>query len=361
MNLTPEQRQEINKLVAEGYARVQRHPDLPLEIYNYSQKAQIERFWEGIMPQLRGLVVNTEDDEIVMKPFPKFFNIEEHNYEIPLEPFEIFEKMDGSLLLARLWRGMLLVATRGSFTSEQAVEGQKIIMDYAGAPDFFNPHVTYLFEVIYPENRIVVNYGGMRDVVLLGAYGMYTGEEIPLDKLDGIPFRRVNRMLSTSDKFTVHRSFFEDLQKDIKGDNEGYVIKFKNGFRAKIKGDEYKRLHKIVTGVSSVAIWEVLSNGGTLDEYLERVPDEFFKWVKDIDAELRHEFNLWKGHAEAVYVYASAHPTRREQAEFLLTNYKDIAPIVFKMLDNAPYEQLIWKKIRPAYEQPFKSRLEEAE
>lgn len=107
MRLTPEQRTEINKLVTDGYVRVQKHPELPLEIYNYSQKAQIERYWEGIMPQLRGLVVSTVDDEIVMKPFPKFFNFDEHQLgEIPNEPWEAYEKMDGSLLIVRLWRDM---------------------------------------------------------------------------------------------------------------------------------------------------------------------------------------------------------------------------------------------------------------
>ena len=39
---------------------------------------------------------------------------------------------------------------------------------------------------------------------------------------------------------------YDLLKEEIQKDREGYVVKFKNGFRMKIKGEEYKRLHKMV-------------------------------------------------------------------------------------------------------------------
>ena len=51
---------------------------------------------------------------------------------------------------------------------------------------------------------------------------------------------------------------FDLLQEEIPKDKEGYVIHFKNGFRMKIKGNEYKRLHRILTGISNRDIWAYL-------------------------------------------------------------------------------------------------------
>jgi hypothetical protein len=49
----------------------------------------------------------------------------------------------------------------------------------------------------------------------------------------------------------------------------------------KIKGSEYVRLHKILTNISNRHIWECLKDKKPLDEIIEKVPDEFYNWVKE--------------------------------------------------------------------------------
>ncbi len=51
---------------------------------------------------------------------------------------------------------------------------------------------------------------------------------------------------------------------------EGFIIRFDNGFRVKIKFAEYVRLHRIITQVSSKTIWEHLRDNLSMDELLEK-------------------------------------------------------------------------------------------
>lgn len=54
---------------------------------------------------------------------------------------------------------------------------------------------------------------------------------------------------------------------------EGFVVRFQNGMRVKTKFAEYVRLHRIITGISNVAIWEYLKDGRSFDELISKVPD----------------------------------------------------------------------------------------
>jgi len=83
---------------------------------------------------------------------------------------------------------------------------------------------------------------------------------------------------------------YDNLKSMIGNDREGYVVRFKNGFRMKIKGEEYVRLHRILTGFSNVDIWEYLKDDKDIDELLDRVPDEFDKWVKNVVRDLRYAY-----------------------------------------------------------------------
>ena len=88
--------QELHQLIQQDYINVQKHPDADLYIYNYSAKAQYERMWNEWTLACRGLIMNG-NHEVVARPFKKFFNLGEvENQWIPDEPFEVYEKMDGS-------------------------------------------------------------------------------------------------------------------------------------------------------------------------------------------------------------------------------------------------------------------------
>lgn len=52
---------KLNKLVKDGYVRVQRHPQLPLSIYTYTQKTEVERNWIPETLMARGLPRNKKE------------------------------------------------------------------------------------------------------------------------------------------------------------------------------------------------------------------------------------------------------------------------------------------------------------
>ena len=87
----------FDEYVEKGLLIKQTHPTLPLTIWNYSRTCQYDRLWDDVTMACRGLVTD-DAGKIIAKPFPKFFNYEEHTAEeIPNELFDVYEKMDGSL------------------------------------------------------------------------------------------------------------------------------------------------------------------------------------------------------------------------------------------------------------------------
>ncbi|WP_337040587.1 T4 RnlA family RNA ligase [Emticicia sp. 17c] len=335
--------QELQELIANDYINVQKHHEVDLYIYNYTPKAQYEKLWNDWTLACRGLIMNAHN-EIVARPFKKFFNWEELSPElIPQEPFEVYEKMDGSLGILYWINDIPYLATRGSFNSEQAKVGTRLLhTEYASLIPKLDKTKTYLFEIIYPENRIVVDYGNKNALILLAVIDTLTGKDVPLGNIG----------FETAKHYDgIHELAL--LKQQEEHNKEGFVIKFKNGFRLKVKFNEYHRIHQIVTKISNIDIWDAMQQGQDLLPLLEKVPDEFYDWVKKTQQQLlfnfekvenqaRNEFKIFETRKEAAIYYQSCtHPA-----------------VLFKMMENKPYQQIIWKMIKPKFEKPFANRIE---
>jgi len=337
MNITT-----LKEMIAAGYVKVNQHPTADLYIYNYSETAQFERIWNDITLQCRGLILDGKG-RVVARPFPKFFNLEELvNKPIPKLPFEVYEKMDGSLGISYCVEEEVYIATRGSFISEQSLKANELLnTTYAAAKTKMNPAITYLFEIIYPQNRIVLDYGDKEELVLLGMIETATGKELPL--MD-IGFPMVKKYDGLTDLHQLKALAFDN--------KEGFVVRFANNFRLKVKFEEYVRIHRIMTQVSSKTIWENLMAGDSFKEILERVPDEFYQWVEMTKARLEKEYEQIEIIAKSEYKEL---PTRKETALYFQTC--QYPKILFSMLDRKDYSETIWRYIRPAYERPFTGRI----
>ena len=336
----------------DGLLYKQTHPTLDLTIWNYSPKVQYERLWDDITMQCRGLVTNSQG-KVIARPFKKFFNYEEHKpEEIPNEYFEVYEKMDGSLGILFNYNDEWVLATRGSFTSEQSVKGRKLLEKY----DYNRLHTdyTYLFEIIYPENRIVCVYD-FEDLVLLGMVHTESGNEVNIHNTNNEDIRLNNMIGNLGFRVvTLYKTWgegFDVLKEEISKDREGYVIRFRNGFRMKIKGDEYVRLHRILTNISNRDIWEYLKDGKPMDEILDKVPDEFYNWVKDTVSDLQNKFDEIKNNVELEFKELI---NKKEFAEKITGNPNK--SFLFKRLDSYSNQlnDMIWDSIYPTYSKPFK-------
>jgi hypothetical protein len=336
--------EKLNQYYEDGLLYKQVHPTLPLTIWNYTEKVQFEDLWDEVTLMCRGLVTDDKGN-IVARPFKKFFNIEEGKYT-PTEKFEVFEKMDGSLGIVFWYEGKWILATRGSFTSDQAIKGTEILKRYN--TDILFRHMTFCFEIIYPENRIVLDYGDDEKLVMLGAFDRW-GKDYDISDWDEWGFDVVKKYDGIKD--------FKELKSMVKDDQEGFVVKFTNGDRVKVKGVEYLRLHKIMTNMSTTAVWECLKNGDDIETLLKDVPDEFYKKIKDYVRDLRYSHfqiseragKLHDGFRYGKYGDVDPEPTKKEFAEFVFKQEKVLQPVMFAMWDKKNYDEIIWRIIRPEF------------
>jgi RNA ligase len=336
--------EKLNKYYEDGLLYKQVHPSLPLTIWNYTEKVQYENLWDEVTLMCRGLVTDNTGD-IVATPFQKFFNIEEGKFE-PTEKFEVYEKMDGSLGIVFWYQGQWVVATRGSFTSDQAIKARELLQKYN--TDIMFRHLTFCFEIIYPENRIVLDYGTDEKLVLLGTFNK-DGKEMDSEIWSQWGFDVVKKYDGIND--------YKQLKEMVKNDQEGFVVKFSNGDRVKVKGVEYLRLHKIMTNVTTTGVWEYLKNGEDVLEILKDVPDEFYDKIKSYAQHLKYGYfqisedagKKFDGMMYGKYNDKEPIEDRKEFAEWVSSQPKYMSGILFRMFDKKDYSEIIWNLIRPEF------------
>lgn len=341
------------KYIESGLVDEKEHPTFPLLIYNYTPVCQFSKSWDITTRMCRGLIVNKETREIVARPFKKFFNYEEHMNVPDMEPIPtekpiVYPKFDGSLGILYWWEDRPYIATRGSFTSDQAQWANNFI-NKGGVSvwiEKLDKSKTYLFEIIYPENRIVVNYG-REDLVLLAVIDTETGRTV-IDGLESTDFPFVSKYPFGS---------YEDLKSLNTPNEEGFVLLYpERDMRVKIKFDEYVKLHKVITGLSAIGIWEMLKDGKDLIQIIQDIPDEMHDWVRNVAGKILGEFVAIECSATLVETEALKLATRKEQAEVI--SKSQYSGIIFSMLDKKDYKLGIWRIVRPKGKQVFRNDID---
>jgi RNA ligase len=350
--------------IGKGLVSLQIHPTLPLSILNYTPECQYSRAWDEVTTQCRGLIYNSNTGDVVARPFPKFFNYGEvDQYDgLPTGDPIVSEKMDGSLGIIYTYEGQTAVATRGSFTSDQAVWATKWLAD--NFPDFAQPEgVTTLVEIIYPQNRIVVDYKGNEGLVLLGAIDNATGADIPI--LDVAAWAKTKWWYGPVANHYEYHSV-DDAVALATGDEfedaEGVVLCWprKDGpsFRLKVKHPRYIELHRIVTNLSTRSVHEALANG-TFDDLIAVTPDEFHPWVRNVADDLTARFTdiLWDAkdglsdaRMNARLKSTDGEYTRKDLAESIKFYAGAYSGLCFALEDGKDISARIWDMIRPERE-----------
>ncbi len=238
-------------------------------LWCYAPKCVFDRAWNEITILARGLILDERRERVVATPFPKFWNLGERGESIPDLPFEVFTKEDGSLIIlwhdGNVWR----TATKGSLDSDQA----RAAAAWIGDRDLsaLVPGSTYLAEYVAPTNRIVVPYE-REELVLLAAYdegGLEFGYTLLADTADQLAWRLVERHAFDSITDLVEHT------ERLPATAEGFVLLFADGTRLKIKGDEYKRVHALISRCTPLAMWEAMEAGDNMAAIRDQLPDEF--------------------------------------------------------------------------------------
>lgn len=334
--------------------RVNDHPTELLRLFNYTELAQYQKAWNPVTRACRGLIINRETGEIIARPFPKFFNHGESSGAVfsPDEQVTVTDKLDGSLgIVYPTSDGGFAIATRGSFTSEQAIHATELLHskypEWSPVPD---GGLTVLVEIIYPANRIVVDYGNTDDLILLGAVHIETGiTSTPLEvHWDG----------PRTDIFP-YASFAEALAIAPRKNSEGLVVHFRTSdVRVKIKQADYVALHRIVTGWNERTIWERLASGESLDLLIEGLPDEFHQWATTVASELNEKHRLLTAGAKAEHAaILSELPEGWGRKDYAAAAAKrsTFRPALFQLLDGRDISAWAWKAIYPTYSEQEKA------
>lgn len=315
---------ELERMMAENRIIKQVHPYLPLTIYNYTNRAQFVNEWTESERVCRGLIVEDGTLDVIARGPSKFFNYGQTGapYIDPEDKVRVTRKEDGSLGIAWYYddgkNEHFGIATRGSFTSNQALHASSMLDEDFNYEirEASQDNLTRIFEIVYPENRIVLDYGDRDELIPLGEVGNFTGL---------IEYR--DPSIISEHRNSEWITFSEALAFPIPHDEEGYVLDvlefvctFSGGFyrtidHVKLKGEDYKLLHGLLTNTNARRIWVQLAarachkyinsteewnrllhhkaedfmrvdtSKDIVDTFLTNVPDEFYNWVtKKIDS-----------------------------------------------------------------------------
>jgi len=325
--------------------KVQHHPEFPnaLAIANYTHKAQSNFHWNAVTEQCRGLIFDPQSLYVVARPFRKFYNYGEKNAD-PITAQEVvraYEKFDGSLGIAYPDpNGMYRIATRGSFSSEQA-QWATNFMHSKGMEYFpFIPGYTDLFEIIYPENRIVCEYAGLEALVYLGTIENDTGRfqfeddmyDVRADSVYVGPFEGVFQLQGRQGK-------------------EGVVAVTSDGRRVKVKEEEYIRLHRIVSHLNEKYVWEAMQGPfmSVAHSLAADIPEEHASWLLEVAQKLFGDYMSLAILVNELYQQTAKMESRKEKAKFVTTSGypKATQSAFFAGLDGKSYVSVLWNAVKP--------------
>lgn len=326
----------LNDMVKKEYVDVTKHPQFPLYIYNYSRKCQFEHAWNEVTETCRGLIVD-EGLNIIARPFKKFYNYEEllqMNASIPNEEFEVYEKLDGSLGILYFWESKAYIATRGSFTSDMALHATNILNTKYDV-SLLDKSKTYLFEIIYPEDMHIVTYKDVDDIFLLAVIDNETGVDCDFFKWKSV-FKCTTKYDGFSDYIKIRDAF--------SGENrEGFVIKFKSGFRMKLKFAEYWKLHFLKSGFTEKQILQYLIDDDkeSIQKALDMFDEEHQIYYNRIINKFKEAYNSILDKAKTQY---KEFDTDKEAALYFKTC--DYPQIMFNMRKNKNVREAIWDLVK---------------
>jgi RNA ligase len=310
-----------------------------LLLFSYTAKAQYDGRWNFFERVSRGLMINAVTGEVVARPFDKFFNWFEQGRKASGHIVAVTEKLDGSLGILYRLNNQYHIATRGNFHSAQAEWATAYLKANYNLRDL-DETLTLLFEIIYPDNRVVVDYDGREELVLLAARNRFSGDYLPFypDVYD--LGQRYGFTLPTVYEFNNITQILEQTGA-LEVNEEGYVVEFSSGERFKFKGDRYLELHRLIFNLSFKNTLAAVV-AGQVETIREQIPDEFLGEFNQWVAEIESAVTAVKREVQTAFD-AAPKSSRKEFAFWVQTNHPELAAYLFAAWDGKPLEPMIYR------------------
>jgi RNA ligase len=203
--------------------------------------------------------------------------------------------------------------------------------------------VTPVFEIVYPDNRIVVDYKGEEFLSLLTIFE-HNGEEWS--------HQRVSDYASRCG-FRRPRQFHFDLNRDadIPFENdllEGYVIRFNNGLRVKAKDPRYVKAHRLLEHMSVKGVIALMREGD-YGIHIKALPKELQKGFDDIRAQVQSARDLVERTARNDFsMMIKSLPPNSDRKTYALWIQEHLIPgywgMMFALLDGKEIDEQVWKE-----------------
>lgn len=357
-----EEYMNVDKLIQHidaGLVDFKVHPTLPLGLLCHTREALFNDTWDDVTTKCRGLIFDLDTNDIVARPFEKFFNINTENRpetcigSLPVYNVKpiVAEKLDGSL--GTLWRYKQHwgISSKGSFTSDHAQWATRWLEDHVEQHGtlVFPEGYTPVFEMICESVQThVVRYYDSEKLVLIALVNNHTGEELSPNEL--VHYALTNKLSWSAfyPDLTISEALIED-----RPNHEGYVFSYpqlgKTPIKVKIKHSTFLEHQKIVHKLTPKHVLELLKTQGydKLCEYEKLVPqmiDKIKQWTKIYHDAYTEIFNACRVVVRAALLSCTL---RKEFAAFFLRpENKRYSAVCFSILDQSDnYKQMIWKLI----------------
>ena len=337
-------------LAAAPYCLTIREDD-DLVLFKYSQLKS--DFFNPIVKEARGLILEKGTWKIVRHSFDKFFNFGEPaaaQINWKSKHLNVTEKMDGTLISLYWYKGEWRMATNANisaYSSPLEVGGYKTFGDLAAAAfkaegliyERLNKDYTWTFEICSPFNQVVCRYDKLC-AFLIGIRVNETGKEInPLlysEKI-GVPAAKSWQVTGLED--------CEKIVESLTDNQEGIVVwDMETGTRLKMKTEKYFELHYLASNhnLSNRRIYDLILKNDT-DEFLTYFPAykpifencrKILKDRKNYYLHLNEKVNNWKNDNPAA--------TRKEFLSWAITQlgWKEYSNIFWLAYDNKLFEYM---------------------
>lgn len=311
-----------------------------LALFSYHDTKAHEARWNVFEQMARGLILNRTTGEVVARPFDKFYNWFEGGRISKGHIVSVTEKVDGSLGILYREGGRYAIATKGAFDSPQARWATEFLNAYFDLSDLPN-ELTLLFEILYPANRVVVDYNGREDLVLLAARNRFTGEYLPF-------FPELYDMAQHYGFSTPTVYDFNNVTQLIEAtgtldeQHEGWVVEFSDGVRFKFKGDRYIELHQLVSKVTYKTVLQAIQED-RLWQLFAHIPEDLLQEPRRWEEEITTTVSSLRKRIGQAFREAPR-GSRQEFTRWVQREHPDLALYLFHLWDGKSIEPLIYQQ-----------------
>ena len=298
-------------------------------VYDGETEVSGEDFWDrydGFYRECRSVVIDVKNECLVLTPFKKFFNInelEETNYDNiknrinKATCIEFTDKLDGSMQSARWYDNKIVMSGSQAINplnSWRLEDGYRMVNLLPGYKDMLKhyPTYTFIFEYISLKDAHVVKYKKEQEgLYLIGIRDTSTGIEMPYNIV--INVAKAYHVPTTKlfdKKLDEIMSELDDKKSD---EAEGFVVNI-DGFKVKIKYNDYTYIHKALSKLSSINLVIRSIADDKYDDLLSKLPIAYHENVKKVSNIV---FNYIKETKNKIREYYNAAP-KNSKKDFML-------------------------------------------